>query len=632
MERRGAWRIAAVAAVLLAACGAQAPTSEGADAVAEVAAPDARPDGTRDAASEIAVGPLDVARDAPSDAGLDLSGSEVAPGDLGPDVAAETVEPPAQFDDSLYRPEHLLAVDIKLAAADWQTLRNQTRTLFDVLGPGCLDGVAHDPFTWFPATVVIDGFVREEVGVRKKGFLGSMSTEKPSLKVDLDTYIADQRLGDAERLTLNNSVQDPAYIRQCLAFQVFAAADVPSPRCNFALVSVNGGPKRIYVHVEPVKKDFIRRHFPSDDGLMYEGALSDFRAGWMATFEQKTDEDAPTQAPLAALAAALEVPDAGLWDALDAVINIDAFVSFWAAEVLVGHWDGYAGNTNNFYVYANSADGDRLHFIPWGVDGAFPTGEQDAGPALARTTGVLARRLFMLPAGRALFGARVEALLASAWDSQALLDEIGRMDKLLRPHLGPGELQPYVAAREAVVAFVSGRRARLEAELAALNTLTPGPLREAPCLKPSGTLTATLHTRWDTLGKANPFQVGGGTAKLSFAGSALPVVQVGALAGLEPAVTDGSLGYLQVFVQPPGDRIWVVNVPVSPWALLPDAVLPIDGNTAVAYLFTIDAVNWQDPQLIGALGAGELVVHNGAPVPGADFDATLSATIYALGF
>lgn len=625
MERRRAWLLVSVALVSLVACGSPAGTG---DASGEVQGADGGPDGAIDGSADAEAGGADAA----GDAAPDLENSEVTPGDLIPDGGPELVEPPEHFDESLYRPDHLVAVDITLAATDWQALRDQTRTLFDVLGPGCLDGVAKDPFTWFSAAVTVDGFTREQVGVRKKGFLGSMSVDKPSLKVDFDTFVADQRLGDTERLTLNNSVQDPAYVRQCLAFQVFAAAGVPSPRCSFALVRVNGGPARLYVHVEPVKKDFIRRHFASDEGLMYEGALSDFRAGWMATFEQKTHKDTPTQAPLAALTAALEAPDTQLLDALDAVIDLDAFLTFWAAEVLVGHWDGYAGNTNNFYVYADPDDGGRLHFIPWGVDGTFPTGAQDEGPALARTTGALVRRIFLLPAGRALFATRLGELLDAAWDSQGLLAEIARMDKLLRPHLGPGELQPYIAAREGVVAFVSGRRARLAGELAAIGGLQAGPLREAPCLKPSGTLTATLHTRWDTLGKADPFQAGGGTATLNFAGADLPVVKVGALAGLEPAVTDGSLAYLQVFVQPPGDRIWIVNIPVSPWALLPDAVLPVDGTTAVAYLFTVDAATWQDAQLLGVLGDGELTVQDGASVPGADLDATLRATIYAVGF
>lgn len=37
-----------------------------------------------------------------------------------------------------------------------------------------------------------------------------------------------------------------------------------------------------------------------------------------------------------------------------------------AAEVLVAHWDGYAGNLNNTYLYADPSDG-RFRFVPWGV-------------------------------------------------------------------------------------------------------------------------------------------------------------------------------------------------------------------------------------------------------------------------
>jgi hypothetical protein len=552
--------------------------------------------------------------------------------DADADAGPVLTDPPAGFDDSLYAPGRVITVDLTMAPADWATLRGQTRTLFDVLGPQCLDGVAKDPFTWFEADVAVDGYGGSVAGVRKKGFLGSMSADKPSLKVDLDAFVADQTLGDLERLTLNNSVQDPGYVRQCLAFAVFEAAGVPTPRCNYALVRVNGGAARLYVHVEPVKRDFLRRHFASDDGLLYEGALSDFRQGWLATFEQKTHEDAPSQAPLVAVVDALGATDAALLDALDAVIDLDAFMTFWAAEILVGHWDGYAGNTNNFYVYADPDDGGRLRFIPWGVDGAFPVGEQDAGPAVGRATGALAQRLLLHPGGRALLRARLSGLLETTWDSAALLDEVKRMDTLLRPHLAAGELQPFIAGREQVTGFIAARRARLEGELEAIDSLAVPPLRDAPCLRAAGTLTATVHTQWGTLGNTFPFQAGSGSGTLMVDGQGVPVIQAGAVAGLDPSVVDGSLGTLQVFLQPPGDRLWVVGVPMPTWAMLPGAVLPVDGATAVAYLFTIDAVTWDDAQLIGAIGDGTLTLDNGAPVAGADVDATLQGTIFALGF
>src|SRR5690606_12426430 len=94
--------------------------------------------------------------------------------------------------------------------------------------------------TYFPARVTIDGAVIDNVGVRKKGFLGSLLMGRPSLKLRLDELVPGQRHAGLDRLTLNNNRQDGSRIRQCLAYARFRAAGVPAPRCNFARVTVNG--------------------------------------------------------------------------------------------------------------------------------------------------------------------------------------------------------------------------------------------------------------------------------------------------------------------------------------------------------------------------------------------------------
>ena len=85
---------------------------------------------------------------------------------------------------------------------------------------------------------VVDGVALSDVGLRKKGFLGSLDDNKPSLKISLDEYIEQDLLGTHD-ITLNNAKQDPSYLNQCLGYATFAAAGVPASRCNFAHVTVN---------------------------------------------------------------------------------------------------------------------------------------------------------------------------------------------------------------------------------------------------------------------------------------------------------------------------------------------------------------------------------------------------------
>ena len=105
--------------------------------------------------------------------------------------------------------------------------------------------------------------------------------------------------------------------------------------------------------------------------------------------------------------AALAKEDDELIDALSQVIDLNAFYTFWATEVLLGHWDGYAGNQNNFYIYGAPLDGGRFRFIPWGVDSAFFDAEE-AGvfgldvdvPTTVWAFAELSRRLYNHPTGR----------------------------------------------------------------------------------------------------------------------------------------------------------------------------------------------------------------------------------------
>src|SRR5262249_49774481 len=146
-------------------------------------------------------------------------------------------------------------------------------------------------------------------GVRKKGFLGSLDPVKPGLKLKFDEYVNGQRFLDLKQMTLNNSRQDPSYVHQCLSYATFNAAGIPASRCNFAHVKVNGADLGLYVHVESASKDFLERTYPNPEGNLYEGTLSDFRDGWTATFDLKTNTSANDRSDLNPVVDALKAPD-----------------------------------------------------------------------------------------------------------------------------------------------------------------------------------------------------------------------------------------------------------------------------------------------------------------------------------
>ena len=468
--------------------------------------------------------------------------ADATPGES--DVLSSIDAAPAFDDDALFDTSRLLEVSIEMDPVEWNALRREGRDGLDLRGLDCLDAPFDSPYTWRTARVVVDGQPLGEVGVRKKGFFGSLSDTKPSLLLDLDRVVEGQSLGDLNRLTLNNSDQDPSLARTCLAYDVFRRAGVPAPRCSHARVRLNGLDLGVYVHVESVRKPFLRRHFDDDEGTLYEGTLSDFTPAWRGTFEQKTNEDMPSAAVLDALTAAAQVEDARLIEALEAVLDVDAFLSFWAAEVAVAHWDGYAGNTNNFFVYADPASG-RARFLPWGVDGTFQTPyllfEGEVAPASVLATGIIARRLYLHAEGRARFVARLREVVGAVFDAEALIGRLDADAALVGGVLPDAAREVHARAVDRVRAFIQSQPARILSELDAGGAAWRWPLRGSPCLEQVGALSGVFETTWGTLARNAPFETGTSSAQGTLRGAGLRSLAGGAAAGYSDDLSQSAL-------------------------------------------------------------------------------------------
>ncbi len=300
-------------------------------------------------------------------------------------------------------------------------------------------------YTWFEADVLIDGEPMDRVGVRKKGFVGSAldgSKIRPSIKIKTDTWVDGQTMGETERITLNNNLTDSSRMHTCLSYSVFDDAGYPAPRCHVAGVVVNGQPLGAYTHVEAVKKRFLERAFGDDSGHLYEGIIADFTADHLAgtpesigRWEAKTDDTDPTGEPLWAVAEALQAPDDQLEAALDEVVNLERFFTFWALETLLAHTDGYAAGTNNFYVYFDPADGGRATLIPWGMDDAMSAGAAFDDPAWLNglfTMSELARRLSRHPELSVRFTDELARIMDEVWDEDTMLARIDATAALVR--------------------------------------------------------------------------------------------------------------------------------------------------------------------------------------------------------
>ncbi|MEC8423722.1 MAG: CotH kinase family protein, partial [Myxococcota bacterium] len=438
---------------------------------------------------------------------------------------------PADPLDGLYAIDRVLSVDIELEPDDWDALRNESRNLLELLSGDCRDEPFGSPYTWFEASVRLDGETFAPVEVRKKGFIGSLSTTRPGLKVDLGEFEREWTFEGARRLTLNNAVSDDAVVRQCITYSAFADAGLPAPRCGFARVHVNGDDLGLYVNLEPIKEPFLARHWGDSSGNLYEGTLSDFGPGLSGTLEPKTNEDETDRSDIEGLVDALDVDDADLLESLDEHLDLDQFFTHWAMEVITKHQDGYAANTNNFYIYADPSDG-RFDFIPWGTDDTLSPYWWDgaSSPRSVFATGHLANRLYEMDEGQERYLSRLQALLDGTWDEARLLARLDRMEAALLGELADGDARALTRNIAEVRDVIEERRSEIEAELESGPARWRDGVAEPFCAQQTGSFDLTLSTTWGSL-ERNWYRYGEADLVLSLYDESVPMAPVGVTAG-----------------------------------------------------------------------------------------------------
>ena len=520
---------------------------------------------------------------------------------------------------ALYDPIRLINVDIELPDASWETLRTQTRDLFTLLAGDCTNQPFPSPFTEFEGSVTVDFRPLPRTTLKKKGFIGSLSNTRPSLKLKFDSFIVDQNVSGLDALTLNNAQQDPSVIRQCLGYALFAKAGLIAPRCNYAHVRVNRVDLGVYVNVEAIDKDLLRRRFARASGNLYEGTLSDFTTTFQRTFDLKGN--ATDRTDIEAVTAALGAPDAELLARLDPLIDLTQFIDFWAMETLLRHWDGYASNTNNFFIYHDPTSA-KFVFIPWGADAVLSAAPGNADGVLQ--SGQLAQRLYALPETRARYLARVRFMLDTVFDEVALRREVNRMEALVTPRLHPIQLAQFATGLADVRRFIDQRRAKLLAILANPPAATGMP-RPSPCLTPLGHVSATFATTWGSIAAPNPFITGSGTLAITrLDGGLEPTVGVSSGAGMDFGGNDGPRVGVNVFAVLTDGGVNAAAVRVMPGLYAPTGPQPFDlfQRFGVTFEFQNQAVVAQGLMGNGTLEFTDAATEDGGVVSG-HFDAQL---------
>ncbi len=220
------------------------------------------------------------------------------------------------------------------------------------------------------ADVRVSGQVFLGAGLHLKGATGSFREidDKPAFTLNFGQFGTGPDFYGSRKIHLNNSLEDPSYLREQLGSELFQSAGVPSPRVGHARVVLNGRALGLYVLKEGFAEDFLVRSFSRADGNLYD---TDLGHDVDSVMKRHLGGGGSSQTELRRAAeAAAELDLNRRWERLQAAVDMERFLSFVAMEVMICHWDGYSLGRNNFRIYHDPA-ADRLVFLPTGMDQIF---------------------------------------------------------------------------------------------------------------------------------------------------------------------------------------------------------------------------------------------------------------------
>ena len=322
-------------------------------------------------------------------------------------------EKPSAARAAFFKADRVVRLDLTVSKTDFDLLRNKPRE-------------------YVPATLKEDGKeVSRTAAIHLRGSQGSFRNvdQKPGLTVNMTKLGGKQAFHGMTKFHLLNCVQDPTYVQELICGDLMSAAGVPAARIAQAVVTLNGRVLGFYALKEGYDKGFLREHFQSARGDLYDG-------GFLKDIDQQLErssggEGAGDQADLKALVAASREPDhAKRLEKLGKLLEMDHFLALMALDVFTANWDGYPAKANNYRVYHDPKTG-KITFIPSGMDQMFG----DPNYYLFAFGGQVARSIIETKRGKELYLAKARTVMNDVVKPKELHAKLRSLETRIRPVL-----------------------------------------------------------------------------------------------------------------------------------------------------------------------------------------------------
>ncbi len=241
---------------------------------------------------------------------------------------------------------------------------------------------------------------------------GESEFDNTHFRVSFNTYVESGRFYRLRNLVLKWHNQDPLYAREILSYDLFNRFGVNASRASYARVNVRFKEDTnvirfgVYAMIEPVDRSFLLTRYGDNMGNLWKCLYTDWDRkanlvypitpddnigmeyyitsnGMIYNYHPSYDFKTHNEERGVLFDNAKSELESFIYNInnktgadfenwITANMDVDGFLRAYAINVLVGMWDDYWNNANNYYLYQD-IDG-KWHFIPFDYDNTFGTG------------------------------------------------------------------------------------------------------------------------------------------------------------------------------------------------------------------------------------------------------------------
>ena len=306
------------------------------------------------------------------------------------------------------------------------------------------------------ADLEIDGQSFVNVDIRFKGngtLLDSRESMKKSIKIDLDDGYPSRKLAGVSKLNLHNMITDAGDMNDVLAYRLFRAAKVPSPRTSFAKVhitvpdSLDDEYIGLYLVLENVDYAFAQHWYGTKKGTIFKpvapqifGYLGEDWDAYIRTFDPKTPLSIQEQRRIIDVCKFVsQSSDQEFSSKLSKYFDIDNLARYLAVDVYLTDLDAILGPGQNMYLYLHPKT-MQISIIPWDHDHSFGQmrGSQEEREQLSidqpwMNKNDFLERLFKVEAFQKLYRGYLKEFNETIFQPENLVAQVNELAPILRP-------------------------------------------------------------------------------------------------------------------------------------------------------------------------------------------------------